>query len=209
MIQNREEKIQRIVATIRNNIAEINRAPDAALYFYRKSIFLRNNAENIEVFLANDYNLEILYATLVSWGMNSRRAKIKYFGDFQSNIRGCLNLLTQLEHLQPNQQEFIPTLEQAYQKLELMQPRGRSVSKLVSNSKLLHFLFPKMLMPMDKTHILVYFYGNTGESINKYIEIVKLSFDVMALDEHWERYLDEQWNTTIPKMIDNAIFLLS
>lgn len=205
MIQNREEKIQSIATTIRNNITEINSfGAHAALNSYRESISLRNNAENIEAFLANDYNLEILYATLASWGMNRRRAKMKCFDDFQGNIRGCLNLLTQLEHLQQNQQKFLPTLRQTYQSLELMKTNGR----LVSNSKLLHFLFPKTLMPMDTIHTLVYFYGNTGESINKYIEIVKLSFEVMALDEHWERYLDEQWNTTIPKMIDNAIFLL-
>ena len=85
-----------------------------------------------------------------------------------------------------------------------MKTRG----KLVSNSKLLHFLLPNMFMPMDRKNTLSYFYGNTGESKNKYIEIIELSYEIMRMPENWEGYLDNRWNTTVPKMIDNAIILL-
>ena len=209
MIQNRQQKIERIVTKIRNNISQFNDifGADGGLYFYKKSLILRNVSENIESFLSEDYNLEILYATLASWGMNSRAAKMKYFDSFKENIRSCLNLLKKLEYFQErhlsNPQELLSTLRETYINLELMQTRGR----LVSNSKLLHFLFPEMLMPMDRSHTLVYFYGTKNESIDRYIKIIELSFEIMALDECWERYLDDKWNTTIAKMIDNAIFM--
>jgi hypothetical protein len=63
-------------------------------------------------------------------------------------------------------------------------------------------------MPMDRNNTLWYFYGNTGESPNKYVEIIELSFEIMSMPEKWDTYLDNNWNTTVPKMIDNAIILL-
>ena len=74
MIKDQESKIARIVSKIKAGIAEINPSyrsgPD--YYFYKKIIHLRQASENIEGFLKNDYNLEMLYATLVAWDMNSR-----------------------------------------------------------------------------------------------------------------------------------------
>jgi len=60
---------------------------------------------------------------------------------------------------------------------------------------------------MDRANTLSYFYGNTSESLDKYIEIIKFSFEIMKKPENWENYLDNGWNTTVPKMIDNAIIL--
>ena len=87
-------------------------------------------------------------------------------------------------------------------------------AKLVSNSKTLHFLFPNLLMPMDGLHTLTYFYHNTSESSDKYMELIKLSLEIMGKDseENWKKCLgngDKWWNTTVPKMIDNAIILLT
>lgn len=61
--------------------------------------------------------------------------------------------------------------------------------KLVSNSKLLHFLFPSLLMPMDRANTLSDFYRNAGESINKFIEITKFCFEITNMPENWENYL--------------------
>jgi len=63
-------------------------------------------------------------------------------------------------------------------------------------------------MPMDGANTLCYLYGNTGESLNKYIEIIELSSEIMNIPENWDNYLDNKWNITVPKMIDNAIILL-
>jgi hypothetical protein len=106
-----------------------------------------------------------------------------------------------------NIDECICTLRDIYNNLALMKSGGR----LVSNSKLLHFLFPKLCTPMDTKNILYYFYGNTNESahsVDKYIEITKFSFEIINKSENWSNYLDNGWNTTVPKMIDNAIILL-
>ena len=179
MIKSRINKTEQIVATIKNRISEINefyrKGPD--LYFYKRLYQVRNISSNIESFLSSDYHIELLYATLVSWDMNSRAAKMKYFDDFKTNIISCLNQFKQLEIFGKNDNKdankLIPILRNTYENLSLMKTDGR----LVSNSKLLHFLFPKLCMPMDKNNTLSYFYGNnTYESVNKYIEIIELSY---------------------------------
>lgn len=40
---------------------------------------------------------ELLYATLVSWDMNCRGAKMKYFNEFKNNILSCLDLFRKIE----------------------------------------------------------------------------------------------------------------
>ena len=210
MIKNRIYKIEQIIATIKTKISEINEryrsGPD--LYFYKRLNHLRNNSNSIASFLGNDYHIEILYATLVSWDMNSRGAKMKYFDEFKASILWCLDQFKQLETFGRNAitdpTRLISALRGIYEKLNLMKTSG----KLVSNSKLLHFLFPKLCMPMDRVNTLSYFYGHTAESVNKYIEINELSYQIMNRPENWEDYLDNNWNTTVPKMIDNAIILL-
>ena len=210
MIENREDKIKEIVTTIKTRISGINKfyRKGPSLYFYRRLIFLRSNSSDVESFIKDDYCLEVLYATLVSWDMNTRGAKMKYFDDFKANILSCLNRFKEIERLGKDANVEIiklkPILMKTYKELNVMETKA----KLVSNSKVLHFLFPDLLMPMDRKNTLTYFYGNDSESVNKYIEIIIFSFEVMKKPENWNKFLDNGWNTTIPKMIDNAIILL-
>jgi len=207
MIRNRDEKIGEITGEI-NGIANINEVyrsgPD--LYFYKKLYRLRSNFDDSAAFLNDDCHMELLYATLVAWDMNSRGAKMKYFDSFRNSILSCLELIEQLWGIEDFNQignEELNTIMELYTNLHLM----KTSSKLVSNSKLLHFLFPKLLMPMDGKNTLAYIYGNNGESLNKYIEIITLSWEIMGMED-LANYLDDGWNTTVPKIIDNAIILI-
>ena len=211
MIKDRQKKAAEIVNTIQSRISEINEryrsGPD--LYFYRKSIELRKKSQNIELFINDDYNVEILYATLVSWDMNSRAAKMKYFDDFKKNILSCTSEFQQLEEIERSNQfdinQLLRLLNRIYNKLALM----KTDSKLVSNSKLLHFLFPNVCMPMDRNNTLSYIYNNTAESENKYLEIIQFSHELIKNNPNFTDLVDNKWNTSIPKMIDNAIILLN
>jgi len=210
MIRNRNQKINQIVSTITTRIAEINDRyrKGASLYFYNRIFELRRNCKGVQSFLSNDYNVEILYATLVAWDMNSRRAKMKYFDDFRENILSCMELIKSMDEYERNRnydsEHLITTLRDVYKKLHIM----RTTAKLVSNSKILHFLFPKLCTPMDRKNTLRFFYGNTGETENKFIEILHLTFEIMTSDGNLSSYIDNGWNKTIPKLIDNAIILL-
>lgn len=212
MIINREDKKAEIIEIISNRIGVINDLyrTGPSLYFYKRLNSLRNDAVNISEFINNNYNVEIIYATLVAWDMDSRGAKMKYYDEFRENLISCLAHFIQIEEYHNNDnpyanfQQIIELLKNTYENLNLMETNGR----LVSNSKLLHFLFPKLCMPMDRTNTLMYLYGNTYESINKFVEINQLSFEIINSIANWTQYLDNNWNTSAPKLIDNAIILL-
>jgi hypothetical protein len=212
MIGNRIQKKTEIIETIKNRIGEINlvyrSGPD--LYFYKRLNFFRNHFNNIIQFLNDNYNLEILYATLVSWDMNSRAAKMKYFDDFKYNLISCYDNFIEIENYQnlnlgyATSLEIKRLLEKVYKKIAIM----KTNSRLVSNSKLLHFLFPTLCIPMDGLNTLNYIYNNTNESIKKYLEIVEFSFEIINSIDNWAQYLDNNMNASAPKLVDNAIILL-
>lgn len=212
MISNRSAKIKAVTQAIKARMPEFNQRyrGGPSLYFYKRVLSLRRISPDIASFLASDYHLEILYAVLVSWDMDSRRAKLKDFADLKDNILGCMPALQALDRASKDfalakAHVLLDSLAAAFSRLALMQTSGR----LVSNSKCLHFLFPSLCMPMDGMNTLQYLYGGTSESAKKYREISAFCFDVMAQPIDFEHYLDDQWNQTIPKLVDNAIILLN
>ena len=62
---------------------------------------------------------------------------------------------------------------------------------------------------MDRNNTLMYFYNNTSESENKYLEIIQFSHELIKNNQNFSALLDNGWNTSIPKMIDNAILLIN
>ncbi|MEI8349872.1 MAG: hypothetical protein WCI77_06940 [Candidatus Omnitrophota bacterium] len=204
------KKSEEIKDTILHKIKDFNRVyrsgPD--VYFYKRVLSLNKQAEKLSDFINDDYNLEIIYATLVAWDMNSRGARMKYFDDFKENI---LYLTSQFQKLWKKNlgevvdfEAILNVVSDVYDKLHIMKTNG----KLVSNSKLLHFLFPHLLMPMDRSNTLMYFYRHTNESKEKYFDLIRWSYDMTKKRGIiWSRHLDDHWNSTIPKILDNAIII--
>jgi hypothetical protein len=140
--------------------------------------------------------------------MDSRGAKMKDYNDFRSNLIACTQYIKIIDEIYLPDEPFnnidFNIIENAYKRLDLMSTNG----KLVSNSKLLHFLFPKLCMPMDTTYTLKYLYGSNGESPKRFTEINKFVFNTKNRIHNINQYLDDNWNTTSTKIIDNAIMLL-
>lgn len=205
-MKNREDKIKKIIRTVETRISDINDIyiPGPDMYFYNNLFSLRSSYDSVEAFLQKDENIKDLYVTLLAWDMNCRGAKMKDYYSFRSNILSCIDDFVQLEEELAAKENITFTLMEAYTKLDFMYSR----SKLVANSKLFHFLFPESLMPANRANTLNYFYGNENDADKKYNEIIKVSFEIMDMADGWDKYLDDEWNKTIPKMIDNAITLL-
>ncbi len=81
LTKKKEYLVQNIPKLIEN--FNYHQGPD--LYFYKKVIakIRKNPLRNL--FKRNNF-IELLYATLSSWGMNARGAKMKYFDEFKLNI---------------------------------------------------------------------------------------------------------------------------
>ncbi len=175
-----------------------------SLYFYRKLLSARRNAGNVDSFMSDPNNLELGYALLGLWGMDTRGAIGAAVGQVHAELVALDAALTK-----GNNGEIIQILETVYDGLHLMQGKN----KLISNAKLLHFLFPDHLMPMDGENTLTFFYGkNTSESKVRYLEITQFLFrlrsEMLQRQINWVKCMDGGWNSNFPKMFDNAVFSL-
>lgn len=176
-----------------------------SLYFYQKTIS-RIRDENLKNLLEDKSFIELLYATLTAWDMDARAASLRDFGDFRRSIEenskkivGVSDFtLTGME--KKDQKTVKRILRNIYDNLDLMKSGG----KLVSISKLLHFTVPDLVMPMDRQNTLKYFYGNTGGSRKRFLEVFDASWQI-AQKAELGPHVDNVFNLSDPKVIDNAI----
>lgn len=208
MIRNKDRRVNQIANIIRTRIADINKKyrQGPSLYFYHRVREFRNQHAHIASFLSCDMCVEILYATLVSWDMNSRGAKMKAFAEFKRNLLDNTAGFQAVEAglAAKSREHLIDELLSLYDSLDLM----LSKSKFVSNSKCLHFVFPSLCLPMDRENALKKLYGHTMPSRRKFLEILELARHVIEAVDNPKQYLDEKWNTCEMKLVDNAIILM-
>lgn len=200
-----ENKKRYLVKNIPRLIRHFDYRKGPTLYFYKRVISVNGNKSLSQLF-GNNYFMELIYATLTSWDMNTRSAKMKDFEDFRDSILSNKKCFLKLESLKLDkltQKDFVcirKILSKLYDGLNLMETK----SKLVSNSKVMHFFLPHLIMPMDRKNTLEFFFGNITESKNKFLDIFECSYNICKEIE-LHRFLDNKWNASLPKIIDNAI----
>jgi hypothetical protein len=196
-------------AALKNFTAAMSSGP--SLYFYRKLLTRRVAAGNVDSFVADPYNLELAYAVLGLWGMDTRRARMKDFASFAAGVTRVREQLKVLEVAltqEKDTEKILPHLSAVYETLDIM--RGKN--KLIGNAKLLHLLFPDDLMPADGENTLLYLYASKSESNSRYLELTRFLFrlrpEIVRRQIAWDKCKDDGWNSTFPKIIDNTIFFL-
>lgn len=91
--------------------------------------------------------------------------------------------------------------ESLFLELDVMKTKA----KIVANSKLMHFILPDFIMPVDRLHTLKFLYDRkSGNFVSKFANIFEFTHD-MAMKGNFQKYLDDGWNQSVPKVIDSAI----
>lgn len=156
---------------------------------------------------------ELLYATLVSWGMHDLKgAKMP---DFESFVNGIAKQSSNIETLSRYQitrlsEEDIPSIVNNIWKLIVALPGSVTKSKLVANSKLLHHLLPQSVPPIDRVNIGLFFGYDPADFQNNVEDKFKLIFPQMiSIAQRVKSTLDSfpyaGFNSSPTKVIDNAI----
>lgn len=207
-ILEKKDKIIEIINTKINSMDTFYRT-GKSLERYLLVLNNRKNESNVKKYLSNDTYLTDIYKTLSAWDMNKRGAKLNKLSEIKQSISDNMELFLEIERMNANIidinfMNLLPIVKKLYAKLCIMESGG----KLVSFSKTLHFIFPHLFMPMDRQNTLMYIYNNTSESYNKFVEIFSLSYYIAQENINWKNIIGKnKWNTTIPKIIDNAILL--
>jgi len=189
-------------------------------YFYIHKI--------ISITKKGDYNsvftkqfIEYIYATLASWGMHrmgpdNKGAKMSDFNSFEKCIMENKNKILKLKDLKINEidiDEFMIDIKKLYIGLWSLM---KSNSKLVATSKVMHFLLPHLIPPMDREYTMKFF--------DKHLPTIKSNQDFKNIEKEFVifeyvlrkvqyiskkidclDYINEKFSPTIPKVIDNTI----
>ena len=185
-------------------------------YFYIKLIKEQRNIDYNSLF--NREFIELLYATLASWGMHrmgpkEKGAKMNNFEGFEKCLLNNKELFIDLksyriEKINLEDPEIIEKIKRLYFGLNsLMQ----SNSKLVATTKIMHFLLPHLIPPMDREYTMKFFRESLptikkeSDREEEY-EIFKSILKKMAeISKKVNCKLDNEFSPSIPKAIDNAI----
>jgi len=191
-------------------------------YFYIQVI--KNIRENrYRDLFSNNHFFEYLYATLCSWGMHrmDKNTRMADFEIFKNSIIQNKNKFIEISGKKlkdTNIEEIKEKLLEIFRNLKIMD--RDNAPKLVAHSKIMHFLLPDLIPPIDKGNVVFFFYGRwkTKKDGKKYkyipsieneeklfIDLMK-QFQIIANKLNLnETDLRNKWDTSIPKIIDNAI----
>jgi hypothetical protein len=195
------------------------------VYFHKRSLEEKNNN-----FLSNSH-IENIYATLVSWGMHrmgQTKTKMVDFNCFKNSILKQKSILSELkdiniENCSVNVLELIEQLKNICFSFQV----SKSNSKIVGNSKTLAHILPNICPPIDRQHTVRFFSDEKIDTDNKKgqykylanfknIEEEKKYFDHILLKtfdftkviiKDNNIILDNEFNTSYPKVFDNFIML--
>jgi hypothetical protein len=165
--------------------------------------------------LLDDYNyFELMYVTLIAWNMNMRKAKLVTFDSFRNSIISCKKEIVSLSSYElckikaEEIDSLLDMIEPLFKKIHVMQ----SKSKIVGVSKTLHFLLPKLIMPIDRTYTLKFMFGHMkydNKPDKEYVTFKDVFKKFWAIVKNLSLNEDDLngklWNTTVPKLVDNAI----
>ncbi|MDD4877635.1 MAG: hypothetical protein PHO02_01210 [Candidatus Nanoarchaeia archaeon] len=185
-----------------------------SLYLYKKIVEMHNCSKNINELLQDNEFFELIYITLKAWNMNQRKAKLAPFNEFKKSIQDNESTINELypyrlESLSQTELESVLNkLKLLFYNLNVM----KSKTKIVGVSKTLHFLLPHLVIPMDRKYTMDFFYGHNAysQNIDKEFQIFKeifnKSYEIAKQLKLSNKDIDNfNWNTSVPKLIDNAI----
>ena len=180
--------------------------------------------KNKEGNIFGDEYLELVYATLIAWNMDGRGAKLNEIDKFKKTIRDYKEEINSLRNYDIKKlsteeiKEILNKFKKLFYGLELTGIlRGKKIkSKLVAFAKTMHFLLPDLVMPIDRSYTLYFFYGTeqfstykeNGKNNEKQFNIFKeIFYKVCELSKNdfVMNYPKNKRSPNIPKVIDNAI----
>ncbi|MEM5879335.1 MAG: hypothetical protein QXU74_02470 [Candidatus Aenigmatarchaeota archaeon] len=194
--------------------------PKSSFYFHKRVIEIIRKNGHEKIFKDNklfDYFSEILYATLATWGMDrmgKRGPRLANFETFKKSLRDVwpkieeLNLRYSLEKIEENELE---TVKENLIKLfnSLKNKIMKTEQQLVGISKTLHHLLPDLVPPIDRKYTLNFFYSSQNSTSKdedkKFGEIFEYFYKICKRIGLSSKNLKREWDTSIPKLIDNAI----
>lgn len=173
----------------------------------------KENNNDLEALLNDEEIYSLIIKTLKAWDMDKRRAKLTTVEKFKqstslNNVKENLIELSNYKIFSTNrrqiEREVIGLLENVFLNLKVMETKRR----LVGVSKALHFLLPDLVAPIDNKYTMNFFSISTDvkRELNTFKNIFMETYNITKGLCLTQNDVDGvKWNTSVPKLIDNAI----
>jgi hypothetical protein len=155
-------------------------------------------------------HIELIYKTLKEWGMSSRGARmipLKTFKSMLKKKRKNLNSFRKLKIDRLSKKKFDKVFSE-FNKLFDYFKITRGKTQLIGFSKMLHFILPNLIMPIDRKYTLQFFYNNKNVNTNRqfeyFLEIHQCLHDI-SQKINFRKMINNRINKNVPKIFDNAI----
>jgi hypothetical protein len=180
---------------------------DPGWYLYRELM----RKQKLDQRIAKD-RAELMYVTLCAWNMNSRAARLSELNMFFDSLRkfgSTIKRLKQFDITTISKENYSQILKKDIKDFfdnAILVADGKP--KLITYSKTLHFLCPKLFAPIDRKYTLAYFGSTIPKDSYKSFALfcnIQEEFRAFSQSTNLSKYLDDSWNQSSPKIIDNMI----
>lgn len=179
------------------------------LEYHRITIEKRRNLGSASAALQNKDYMKSLYRTIKAWGIGQRGSKLREFEDFESALLASGKNIAELDGLRLDQDGLeIESVERQIWRLIEDTEIVENKAKLVPCSKTLHHILPDLIVPMDRAYTQIFFgwQNPTFQYDQAYcFEQGFRAFQKIARIANPNQYIGSDWNTSLTKIIDNAI----
>ena len=191
-----------------------------ARHFHIRTIQRLTSVRSFSEIFDDELFYDYLYATLVSWGMSGRSAKLLGFDGFKHTLQSNRNNIIELSEYSLRlladaddsnskvQDDLVRLIIQVFSNVSV----SATESKLVANSKALHHVLPNLIPPVDRNYTLRFFYDNKrvkkgNACISQFIDVLGYFEEIYFLlrDEVETLVQANSFNSSVTKVIDNAI----
>ena len=224
-MKNEDDLIRNLKHYYHLSIAVLKRFGGPSVYFHVQSI------KEHESHFLSDRHVEMIYATLASWGMHrmgdpkDTKAKMVEFVDFKRSIMSQLRRLQEFASLrmesctQDQYEGYLDRLKDSYCALKV----SISEATVVAHSKTLAHILPNLIPPIDRQHTIRFFTQDNKDFFTEsgnyrgvnlssgleaqFTDFKKYSGQIKALFDRCDRQLftidKASINTSYPKIMDN------
>jgi hypothetical protein len=208
------ERVEDLAANFGHYLAEFEHRAvfgGPSVHFHVRAIERRLTHDTLRSAIADDELLELIYATLTSWGMHRmgpKGAKLVDFEPFCDRIRKQSAILEELEPLVITDVDGVVVADKIWRAVSGARVSA-SGTQIVAGTKALHHLLPDLIPPIDRTYTIRFFHENTlmpkgdehafKEVYPALVEIAARAGDHLGVNDR------SPMNTSRSKIIDNAI----
>ncbi len=191
------------------------RPNSAANYLY--NLILKEHIDNKCINIKNRCFIDLIWATLDAWNMNSRSAKLADIEDFKKNLIDNTEATEAIESLKKYSIEdlsekndkskgIFEQLKTLFNMLKLTD----TDTKLVTFSKTKHFLLPNLIVPIDRKYTLKFFELNINNAKDEefdHFTNIESTFGLFASEVNLDDFVSKnsKWCKYKTKIIDNII----